>query len=271
MPIQGYKRYFKLFQNIQNPTVYLFNKIKPSEKALSLITKPNAIKFQVSKNLLLIFKEIFMSDVYGIEQLCKELPENSTVLDIGMNVGFFDILLLSKITVFKIYAYEPVPLNVATFQKTINNNKLLLKNIVLHQMAVTGKHQDRLDLYLEDVNKNSVDASVLSNFDVSHAHKISVPCITFSDIIFQNNLKQIDFLKLDCEGSEFDIIYNTDQALIRQINKMIIEVHNLDNNTNNISFMNNYIQSIGYTTKYVRINHRCHVLTAVKNQQLSCA
>ena len=269
MPIHGYKRYFKLCQNIQNPSVYLFNKINPSEKALNLITKPNTIKFQVSKNLLLIFKEIFMSDVYDVEQLCNELPENPVILDIGTNVGFFDILLLSKITVSKIYAYEPVPFNVATFQETINYNTLLQKNIVLHQMAVTGKHQDRLDLYLEDINKNSVDASVLSDFDISHAHKISVPCITLSDIIFQNNLKQIDFLKLDCEGSEFDIIYNTDKALIRRIDKMIIEVHNLDNDTNNISFMNNYIQSIGFTTQCARINQRCHILTAVKISSLA--
>ena len=78
----------------------------------------------------------------------------------------FDILTLSKITVFKIYAYEPVPLNVATFQTTINNNKLLREEYSFTSNGCYRKHQDRLDLYLEDVNKNSVDASALSDFDL---------------------------------------------------------------------------------------------------------
>jgi len=264
MPTTGLKRYLKLFKNIQNPSVYLSSKIMCSDKALSLITRPNAIKIQVPKNLMLIFKEIFLSDVYEIDDLYKQLPADPIVVDIGANVGFFNVLLLSKINVKKIYAYEPVPVNVATFQETLNNNRQLSDQVVLFQMAVTGIQQNGLDLYLEDIHKNTVDASVFSDFDVSHAHKITVPSITLSEIILKNNLQQIDFLKLDCEGSEFDIMYNTDKMLIRRINKMMVEVHDRDADKNNISFFDKYVQSLDYSTSYVRINHHCHVLTAVK-------
>ena len=41
-----------------------------------------------------------------------------------------------------------------------------------------------------------------------------------------NNLDRIDFLKLDCEGSEFGIMFSTPQKYLRVVNKTAIEFHN---------------------------------------------
>ena len=263
MPIEGLSRYFKLFKNIQNPFVYLYNKIVPTNKVLTFVTKPVAIKFKVyqgKEHLMLIFKEIFLSDLYEIDQLCAKLPNNPVIIDIGMNVGYFDILLLSKIPVKKIYAFEPVPSNVALFKETVAANKEVFKNMNVFQMAVTGRPLDSIDLYLEDSNIATVNASVFAGFDKSHKNKLTVPCITLTDIILKNNIEQIDYLKMDCEGSEFDILLNTDPELLKRVHKMTIEVHDLDKKNNNIIYLTKYLESLGYSTSQYSVADTCYIL-----------
>src|SRR5258706_7399098 len=263
MPTEGYKRYFKLFKNIKNPGVYLRSKIASSQPPLSFVTRPNPIAINVPANLFLVFKEIFMSDVYDMDDLLTHLPENPTVVDIGANAGYFDFILLSKIDKARIYAYEPMPANVALFRHTIEMNNLG-NHIALLPMAVTGTPQSHLDLFVEDAGRNTVVASVFDGFNDSNTQKISVPCIPLSDIIEGNNLKKIDVLKIDCEGSEFDIIYNTPVELIKRADLITVEVHDMDADKNNITYFNFYLQSIGYQTMHSQINGFCHALTAIK-------
>lgn len=263
MPTEGYRRYFKLFKNIKNPGVYLRSKIAQSQTPLSFVTKPNAITINVPANLFLVFKEIFMSDVYDIDDLLKQLPEFPTVVDIGANAGYFDLILLSKIDKARIYAYEPMPANVALFRDTIEKNNLG-HQIALLPMAVTGTPQSHLDLFVEDARTNTVVASVFAGFNDSNTQKISVPCISLTDIIEGNNLKNIDVLKIDCEGSEFDIIYNTPVELIKRAALIAVEVHDMDKDKNNIVYFNKYLKSMGYNTTHTQINGFCHAVTAIK-------
>ncbi|WP_461115706.1 FkbM family methyltransferase [Spirosoma jeollabukense] len=57
---------------------------------------------------------------------------------------------------------------------------------------------------------------------------------SFSD----NDLQTIDLLKMDFEGSEYDILYHTAPGLIRRVRQLAIEVHNLDDDRNNINAFN---------------------------------
>ncbi|WP_460951376.1 FkbM family methyltransferase [Spirosoma daeguense] len=242
----------------------MFRKGERRRRDLLFTTRPIPVNFRVPESLYQLFKEIFMADVYEIDELARELPDSPVILDIGANAGFFPIQLLSKIQKATIYAYEPVPANVAAFQETVDKNPRLAQNIQIFQMAVTGKPLEKLELFMESAGKNQVVASVFSNFHENNTEKINVPCIRLTDIIQTNKLKTINLLKLDCEGSEYDIIYNTAPELIRQIDKIIVEVHDLDDKRNNVTSFNQYVQSLGYVTSYEPINSFCYALTATK-------
>lgn len=263
MAAQGYKRYIELFRNIQNPFEYIFNKGRRRERPLHFITRSNPISFEVPQSLYPVFKEIFMEDVYNIASVAEVLPLSPVIIDIGANAGFFDILLFSKKTGAVIYAYEPLPDNISQLQKLISVNKALAKKLHFYQQAVTGMPKQSIDLYIEAEAQSSVVASIFSNFDKRNTKKITVPCITLADIILQNNLAEIDVMKIDCEGSEYDILYNTDPALIRRAKLLLIEVHDLDNDRNNITSLNNHLVQIGYFTSHHPINNFCHALEAV--------
>jgi hypothetical protein len=44
-------------------------------------------------------------------------------------------------------------------------------------------------------------------------------------IISTNNIKKIKFLKIDCEGSEFDILENFKQINVVEVVNMSVEIH----------------------------------------------
>ncbi|MFD2572893.1 FkbM family methyltransferase [Spirosoma soli] len=242
----------------------MFRKGERRTRNLSFTTKPLPVRFQVSDSLYQVFKEIFMADVYEIDALALQLPAQPVVIDVGANAGFFDIQLLSKIEKATIYAYEPMPANVKTLQHTLDQNPRLQQNIKLFQMAVTGLPLDKLDLFAEAEENSQVVASRFAEFNENNTHKLTVSCVTLTDIIQKNDLQSIDLLKLDCEGSEYDIIYNTAPELIKRIRKMVIEVHDLDKEQNNINVFNQYVQSLGYTTTHEPINSFCHAMEAIR-------
>ena len=264
MPVKGFSRYLKLFSNIQNPFEYLFNKGQRFTRSLVFTTKPFAIHFTVPESLYQVFKEIFMADVYNINYLTKILPEKPVVIDIGANAGYFDVLLLSKINRAKIFAYEPLPYNIDMIKSVVKQNVWLQQNLSFNQKAVTGIKKEKLELFMENTGNNQVVASVFPDFDTRNNSKISVPCISLTDIIEQNNMLQIDLLKMDCEGSEYDIIYNTDKNYVQRIKIMVAEVHDLDSERNNIRALTIYLKSLAFSVKYSSINNACYALEAIK-------
>ncbi|QJW88361.1 FkbM family methyltransferase [Spirosoma taeanense] len=205
-----------------------------------------------------------MADVYEIDTLVHQLPSNPVVIDIGANAGFFEALLLSKINQATIYAYEPIPANVKTFQRMLQGNPRLQHQVRLFQTAVTGLPLDKLELFAEAAENSQVVASRFAGFNENNTQKLDVSCVTLSAIILNNNLQSIDLLKLDCEGSEYDILYHTAPELIKRINRMVIEVHDIDEDQNNISAFNEYIQSLGYSTTHEPINAFCHMMEAIR-------
>ncbi|MFZ1527965.1 MAG: FkbM family methyltransferase [Ferruginibacter sp.] len=264
MPVKGKRRYIKLLQNIQNPGEYLFNKGKRTERELNFVTKPNAISFPVPESLYQVFKEIFMEDVYDIGHLLKRLPPNPVVIDIGANAGFFDILLLSKIRSARIFAYEPLPSNTAYIEKVMEKNPFMKQQVSLHQKAVTGTEKDELVLYMEDTEDNQVVASVFDGFNKENLKKTVLPAISLTKIITENDLQKIDLLKMDCEGSEYDILRNSAPEILNRARFMSIEVHDVDDKENNFASLKKYLEGLHYSLSYAPINNFCYAVEAVK-------
>lgn len=266
MAASGFKRYIELFRHIANPFEYILNRSKRKHRPLQFSTRPFTIRFEVQQELYPVFKEIFMEDVYSISDVIKDLPPNPVIIDIGANAGYFDILFLSKISTATIYAYEPLPDNILQIRKLISANPILQNKLIPNQVAVTGTPKQSCDLYIENEPQSSVVASIFEDFDSRNTRKISVACITLNEIILNNNLAEIDIIKIDCEGSEYDILYNSDLSLLRRAKMMLIEVHDLDEKLNNVTALNEFLINAGYTTVHRPINKFCHALEAVRTK-----
>jgi len=258
-------RYQNLFRHIQNWPAYFSRKFKKEFQPIAFVTKGIKQKFLVpSKALYLVFKEIFVSDFYSIDELVASLPVNPVIIDIGANAGYFNIMLFSKIKEGTVYAYEPIPSNYELFKKNISLNPGLQNKIHLFNKAVTGTPQQTVELFMEEASDNSVIASVYSDFDSQNKHTLTVPGISLDEIIGQNNLQHIDLIKVDCEGSEYPIIYETPAEAWRKINMLTIEVHNLDEEKRNTRFLQQFLEEKGYSVATAFAHSNCYTLTATK-------
>lgn len=217
-----------------------------------------------SKALYLVFKEIFVTDFYDIDQVVASLPANPTVIDIGANAGYFDIALFSKINDATVYAYEPIASNYELFRKNIALNPGLDKNIHLYNKAVTGTPQENIELYMEAASDNSVIASVYTDFDAQNKHIIRVPAISLAQVFEQNQIEKVDLLKMDCEGSEYPIIYETPAAVWTKIQQLNVEVHNLDNDKRNVNALQQFLEQQNFSVQTAFAHASCYALTAVK-------
>jgi len=55
--------------------------------------------------------------------------------------------------------------------------------------------------------------------------QIKVKCVTLHDIFQANNVAMCDCLKIDCEGSEYEIVSKADKEDLRRIKSIIMEYH----------------------------------------------
>jgi len=161
-----------------------------------------------------------------------------------------------------------MPCNTDVFKKNISLNKKLEERIILTEAAVTGTQTGMMPIFFDDINDNSVIASVCSDFSKSNNGSVQVPAIRLFDIIAWNNIKQIDLLKMDCEGSEYPILYDSPETIWPLIKCIIIEVHDLDTEKRNAAFLFNFLEEKGFVVSSKLETEGCYSAVAIKKPDL---
>jgi FkbM family methyltransferase len=118
-----------------------------------------------------------------------------------------------------VYSYEPDPDLYKTLVRNIDANRLQSK-IFAVQAAVVGRQSSVVTFYPEGNASGHIGAK-------SHdTQGILVHAATLSSIILDRHIETVDVLKLDCEGSEYDIIFNTPAEIWRRVERVRMEYHN---------------------------------------------
>lgn len=147
-----------------------------------------------------IGKEIFVDNVY---EKFFEVEEGDVVLDIGASIGPF---------AFK--ASEKNPKHIFCFEPSFEEFTTLVKNTQSFPATC--------------INKGIGPKNGTMVFDLfgEKNEKGTATSITFQQIIQDYNLNQIDFLKTDCEGGEYDI-FNSENILwiVKNVRKISGEWH----------------------------------------------
>lgn len=167
--------------------------------------------------LLYIMCEVFFRKVYNPKSL--PIEPDDVVVDLGANVGVFTLFAAQR-TRNMIYAIEPFPENVEFLNRNVATNGL--RNVVTHRAAVTD-HIGSAKLFLTKIS----GGHLLFDHDINGPLEeyVEVPAITLKRFMDDNNLKRIDYLKVDCEGSEGAILLSTPAEYLRKIRKIGMEFH----------------------------------------------
>lgn len=202
--------------------------IKNQEKNLFFeLCKNNDLKLDFSTNIdsFEILKEIFIDRCYS-----DYFPfyEEVTIVDIGAHKGYFSIFAAQNTKkTSKIYALEPSSKNFETLKNNTFVNKI--QNITTFNIGIYSEKKE-VKLYLGKSENNSFFSEYQKSINNENNHSSEmVKTLTLSDFFEQEKLTEIDFLKLDCEGSEYPIIFNTDTDTLSKIKVISLEFHDLKN------------------------------------------
>jgi FkbM family methyltransferase len=154
---------------------------------------------------------IFVREDYG------RIQPGSSVVDIGANVGVFSLYSAYR-RARRVYAYEPNSQSYACLLRNIADNHLE-DVIVPRQFAVTGTEDEAVKFPIQSSAFNAIITG-----ETTQAFEW-VKTTTLARILREHALKQIDLLKMDCEGAEYAIVFQSPYEVWSCISDVRLEYH----------------------------------------------
>ena len=136
------------------------------------------------------------------------------VLDVGANIG-------QTVRVFKyvypnaeIHAFEPDPENFERLSRSCSQ----LQRVSVYQLAM-GRVAGFGTLYRSE--KDTMHSLVCHDRLISRGEGVRVPVTTLDEFCFQHNVSHIDYLKIDTEGLDLDVVAGAKRILEADVVRMI--------------------------------------------------
>ena len=219
--------------------------------------------FYSSRGNLAALKREFKSDIYHKHGIV--LKDGDFIFDVGANIGFFMLYLNQHLKNASVFSFEPIPDTFKLLEKNAqrhNNLDLQLYNCGLSDEAgnATFTHYPKSNIcstmfpqgsdeYLDNNRQYVIDKirsrGAVSRVSLDHTPKfiqsllfnlifrryyraqVDVQCKlrTISDVIQEQSIERIDYLKIDTEGAELNILNGIRPEHWPIIRQAVIEVH----------------------------------------------
>jgi FkbM family methyltransferase len=128
------------------------------------------------------------------------------VIDIGAHVGVVSIYIAKRFPFVKIHAYEPIPDNFEHLVMNLEANRV--DNVTPHNLAVTGDGR-KFDMLVNFTDNSGGGTGHLGNMRLQGHFYYTVGSITLDSVFEKYNIEACKLLKIDCEGTEHEILRNT--------------------------------------------------------------
>jgi FkbM family methyltransferase len=165
-----------------------------------------------------IMKETCLDRDYEVN--CVHIRDNWTVVDIGAGIGDFAVGVAKEHPNCRVYACEPFPESFSLFKENIELNAV--QNVSEFQIAIGSESAEMTLAATGDaVQHTTTDSTVAGNA----ASRIKVQSLSLTDFFEVNRIEHCNFLKLDCEGCEFEILLNAGSEILQKIDHICLEYH----------------------------------------------
>ena len=196
----------------------------------------------------------------------KGFKDFNIVLDVGAHKGESIDLFLSNFKITTIYSFEASPITFKILSDKINyfkdkfkNSKLIIENYALgavKKKVLLKQLKESSSSTIRNLNQDSKYFKKKLFFlqgdkKGSFFQEIEVDQIKLSDYLMEQNINNVDFLKIDTEGYEFEVLLGAKEVLSK-INILLFEHHYDDMITKNYKFydIHNFLLKNHFTQLY---------------------
>lgn len=152
-----------------------------------------------------------------------EVEKNDVVLDIGACIGDTALYFANKTTEGgKVYSFEFIPSNLKLLHMNVDLNPHFKPVIEVVERPVSNRSNDTI--YYQDHGPAS------RIFSTSFKDQTgSTTTISIDDFVLQNNIKKVNFIKMDIEGAEMQALHGAVETIRRFRPRLAIAIyHSLD-------------------------------------------
>lgn len=188
---------------------------------------------------LSVISEVFTENLYT---RLFQIEVGDTVVDIGAHVGAFSLLAAKAVGERGVVvAIEPLPKNVSLLNLNLSKNRI--GNVITVNKAL-GEKKQKAKLYLPQ--KGTGGCSLLYTSPAS----IEVDVDTLDNILLELGLTKVDFLKIDAEGYEPEILKGAKCILTTSpnIKISIAAYHPFTAKETNLSQLVSFLEDLSFKT-----------------------
>ncbi|MCP1093484.1 FkbM family methyltransferase [Bacillaceae bacterium OS4b] len=146
------------------------------------------------------------------------LKPGNSYIDIGAWIG--PTVLYGAHKAKHVYAIEPDPVAFNEFITNLNLNPFIAPKVTCINAAI-AKKSGNINLYMRDqlgISTSSLIPTISDNY-------CRVRAITIYDLITENNIKNVNFIKMDIEGGEYSLIPVLHEFLKSQKPTLYLSLH----------------------------------------------
>ena len=230
----------------------LFLLVKPFYGTQKRIIKRNGITFEVDitegLDLSLFLFGNFQKHVS--ENKFLRLPENAVIFDIGANVGIMSLYFAKKAPLGKVYAFEPTHFAWQKLKKNLELNLEIAHNIQTIQTFISSKEKKHNEI--KAFSSWKINKEVGQDQHPVHGGKPmsteGVPMTTIDEFVKDQNIARLDFIKIDTDGHEFDVLLGARYSLDKFKPQIIFELGQYVMKERDINFMDyeGFFSGLGY-------------------------
>jgi FkbM family methyltransferase len=177
------------------------------------------VKLRTESSDLNVLDEIFVLDVYrtAVRLIESNSLDINSVLDLGSNIGLATVYFHA---VFPDATYVCVEADKENWE-LMNENLKMIKNKKLFNKAVWSESRA---LYINNGFRDGMEWS--KSVSCSSLNSTStVEGVTINELLDQSGLQDIGLLKVDIEGSEFEVFMNGDIGFLDNTKTLVMEIH----------------------------------------------